>query len=420
MSRATGSGSRLAARIRRDLWERPEGHLAPLDGMRGIAPVLVMLWHCALFTGVFSGEAASEGGSWGLRLLTNGGWSGVDVFFVLSGFLIGRILVTSLARKGALEYPSFMGRRVRRIFPAYYLVLTLSLFAVAPFMPGLFPALYGTDDWSVLLRGAWASYAYVSNYVEAGPGPSLLDWGWSLCIEEHFYLLLPPTLWLLFRVRNLRLRFALLVLVAALPLLVRWVQYQTDPTVRLLDGFYYYSHNRFDELGVGVVIAYLYVLHRDRLRRIVQRFAAVVGPLGLACVASVWVLGGLFREGFFPVVLQFLVMALGAGLVLVNGLFLDNQLTRFLAHPAWYPLARVSYGLYLVHPFVLFALLGLRLEAGLAGSHDPVSFAALVLGTFAGSFLVASVMFVCWERPFLGRRSRRPGKGSAGDAPAVA
>jgi peptidoglycan/LPS O-acetylase OafA/YrhL len=228
-----------------------------------------------------------------------------------------------------------------------------------------------------------------------------MSWAWSLCVEEHFYLLLPPILFLLYRVPRRALRPALLSLIVAAPLAGRALQYVADPSIDLVGGFYYYSHNRFDELFVGVLVAYLFVNHRDAFRSWAERRGSALWIAGLGCVAAVWAFGGLQERGAFAVAAQFSLMALGTGLLVVNCLFLENAATRFFSHALWFPLARVSYGLYLVHPFVLFGLLALYLRGGSLSDLGPGDVVGLYVLVMALSFLIASAMFVWVEAPLL-------------------
>ena len=413
-SRSVGAGwpTRALLRLRRNIWEPPDSNLAPLDGLRGIASCMVVFYHCALFMAFYSPQAIESGrGAW-VRAISNGFWSGIDIFFVLSGFLIGRILIVNLSRDGVLYYWAFIVRRSFRIFPAYYLVTTLSLFVIAPLDLPVFAYLFRTRDWGELARGSWANYFYLVNYVNPGNEPSVLSWAWSLAVEEHFYLILPPILWLLFRFRSDAVRIGGLVACVALPFLGRAFQYWSDPTIEMLDGFYYYSHNRFDEIFVGVVIAYFYVMHYEALRRFCERAGSALGLVGLSCVAAVWIFGGLTQKGAFSLVFQLIVMATGTGLVLLNGLFLDNRLTRFFANPRWYPLARISYGTYLVHPFVLFGLIHFyRVWISTAdfGVTELILFYVVVMGL---SSLVAAALFELLELPMLhwGARLSRASK----------
>lgn len=392
---------RLIHRIRVDLWIPPRNDIPALDGLRGFASVIVVIYHCALFMGFYTQGIIDEGRFPAVRAITNGFWSGIDIFFVLSGFLIGRILFLDLLKLGHIRWRKFFIRRSFRIFPAYYFMLMLSLFVLAPTQPGLINFLYTSASWDAIAAGAWTNFIYLNNYLLDPKAPNVLSWGWSLCVEEHFYTLLPPLLWLIFRVRNEFARLLLLSSGILAPLLLRAVAFARDPELKVLDGLYYHSHYRFDEIFVGVVVGYLSIVYGKRLRDSVCRAGAWVPALGIACIAVVWVAGGLQKQGGFVVVAQFLVMALGSGLLLVNGMYLDNRVTRFFAHRAWYPLARISYGTFLLHPFILFALLTLY-----RGQYGPVSLgnggmAYLTIGTFVVTSLVAAAMFMLLERPLL-------------------
>jgi len=100
--------------------------------------------------------------------------------------------------------------------------------------------------------------------------------------------------------------------------------------------------------------------------------------------------------------------------VLVNVIFLDNPLSRFLAHRAWYPLARVSYGMYLVHPIVIFACVAWIKASLPKASVDSFLLLGLYAGAMAISFVVASTMFVLVERPLLDLRGRLGGRAQRG------
>lgn len=228
-------------------------------------------------------------------------------------------------------------------------------------------------------------------------------WAWSLCVEEHFYLLLPVLLFLFCRMRSPSWRLGALLACIALPFAGRALQFHLDPTIQLMEGFYYVSHDRFDELFVGVVLSYLYVRRRSQLASFAKKSGRGLSLVGFCCVAAVWIFGGLQGDGQFPVVWQFLVMALGTGLILLNYLFLDNRVTRFFAHAVWYPLARVSYGTYLIHPFVLFGLLALYLRRGGLDQLSSASVVLLFVLVMTISTLVASAMFVLLEAPLLRR-----------------
>ena len=401
---------RLRRRLAVDLIVRPPGNVPALDGLRAFACASIVFFHCALFSGVFSG--ATPGLELRvLRLLGNGAWTGVDIFFVLSGFLMGRILVRDLVDGGRVRYGRFYARRVTRIFPAYYLVLTLAVFVIARFNVGSVVFYSGARSWQQLRDTAWTNYLYLNNYLGLG-APNVLSWGWSLCVEEHFYLLLPVLLALTFRARAPGARAALLATYAVLPVFGRTAQYILDPGMVEANTFYYFSHNRLDQLFVGVGLGYAYVIARAPLARLLARLDPLPWIAGLLCIGSVWIFGGLQYAGPFTVIGQLFVTAVGAALLLANGIFLDNWVSRFFAHRLWYPVARVSYGTYLVHPFVLFwCLTRLRVDFHFQEIH-AWSLAGLFAVVLTISLVLASTMFVFVERPLLAlghRVGRRTG-----------
>lgn len=401
--------ARVRRRIERDLFTRPPGSLPALDGMRAFACAAIVFFHCTLFSGVF---AVKDPGfeMRALRYAGNALWTGVDIFFVLSGFLIGRILLADLAGDGSLRFGRFYTRRSFRIFPAYYLVLVTALFVLAPFDVAHFRsylAFIGVRDLTALREGAWPNFLYLNNYIEPSGG-DVMTWGWSLCVEEHFYLLLPALLAAIFWVRSPAWRAALLVACTLLPLAARAALHAAGQGSA--HAFYYTSHTRFDQLFVGVGIAYACVVYREPFQRIALRAGWLSAAVGLAAVLLVWTYGGLLGTGSFAIVWQFFVLALGVGLVLVNAIFLDNALSRFLAHRAWYPLARVSYGMYLVHPIVIFACVAWIKATLPKASVDSVLLLGLYAGAMAISFLVACTMFLLVERPLLDLGGRLGGR----------
>jgi peptidoglycan/LPS O-acetylase OafA/YrhL len=201
-----------------------------------------------------------------------------------------------------------------------------------------------------------------------------------------------------------------LAVAAVLPLAARWVLFLRDPKTVVIYWIYPESHTHFDGLLCGVLLAYGYVYQREAVGRVVGRLGPAGWIAALGCFAAAFWWGGLISPGFFPVVLQFFVLAIGSSLLLLNGLYLNNRVTRFLAHPVWYPVARVSYGIYLIHLFPLFWVLGWWPHA-VYGTWGAVAsllgFTAVVtlLTTLSAAFL-----FLVLERPMLdwgARLSRR-------------
>jgi peptidoglycan/LPS O-acetylase OafA/YrhL len=163
--------------------ELPRGHVPALDAIRGLAIVLVTLYR---FGGGGEGPARAVEGHWLIEL----GGRGVDLFFVLSGFLITGILFDAKAK--AHYFRNFYMRRALRIFPLYYAALVLALFLLPLLMTSV-----GADFEPAISRQSWL-WMYGANVVQAYEGSwclGPLNHFWSLAIEEHFYLAWPAVIY---------------------------------------------------------------------------------------------------------------------------------------------------------------------------------------------------------------------------------
>ena len=357
----------------------------------------VLVFHCAIWLPAAHRETYAALPSW-LLAFWHQTWWGVDVFFVLSGFLIGRILLRRL-QKGALGFRSFYVRRSFRIFPVYYFVLTVAVLWLTRI-----------ESWGIMFRSrspeevraaSWANYLYVSTYLYGMQLPNPMTWGWSLCVEEHFYLVLPAFLALVFRFLKGAWRMLVIVPFAIAPMLFRWAAYVKHPTE---SGFYWLhplSHTHGEGLAIGVLIAYTYVFHHEAVLRWLRRLGPMTWILGVACVGIAMRWGGLRTPGYFPVVWQYFFVAIGSALVLLNGLYLENGFTRMLAWRGWIPLARMSYCTYLIQMYVIFFMLAWWPR----GTHGPtgaiVSFFAFSAVCMLLSSLFAGLIYLLLERPML-------------------
>jgi peptidoglycan/LPS O-acetylase OafA/YrhL len=215
-------------------------YMPGLDGLRALAVAAVLLYHAGL--------------AW-----IPGGFLGVDVFFVLSGYLITSLLLAEWRTRGRVDLKAFWFGRARRLLPAAFLVIAVTLAFAVAFLPG---------EVAGLRSDALASFGYVTNwylifehesYFEAVGRPSLLRHLWSLAVEEQFYVLWPPLLAVglgtgALRYRGRRLLSAVLVGAAASALLMA-VLYrpETDPS-----RVYYGTDTRAAGLLVGAALAFLW------------------------------------------------------------------------------------------------------------------------------------------------------------------
>ena len=342
---------------------RKLGQIPALDGMRGIAILSVMAFH---FSCVFE-----NGGS---RLdhlvvsLASHGSRGVDLFFVLSGFLITRILIRSRDSRNYL--PSFYMRRVLRIFPVYFFYLLIVFGVMRQVSPETF---VNTRIWPYL--------AYLSNW-QAGTGlkdPGLIHL-WSLAVEEQFYLVW-PLLVLLCPPRRL-IHASAAVCLLALGLRIATTGHIPPQIVFRMTPF------RADALAAGAVIAGMF--DSERRAELIKRFA--IPAAGAVLVLALVLRGSPYSQA---VEYSIIVVACAAAIFLAA-----RHDPSFLRHPLLTTVGKYSYGMYVYH-----VLLGSLIWSGLKHFQSVVPFGALRWGyvPIAGVsvFAVAWMSYRYLESPFL-------------------
>ena len=299
-------------------------HRPALDGLRTVAVYLVVLFH--------SGIAVVEGG-----------FIGVDLFFVLSGFLVSSILLDELDRTGQLRLGAFYARRVRRLLPAAVVVVvaTAAVFLlVAPTIRRL--PWVGDAQSALLYYSNWRFLGQSNDYFAADIDKSPYLHFWSLSIEEQFYALFPLLLVLLFRLRR---RWAPVVVVTVSALLVASVAAQLYWAGADANHAYYGTDARLYQLLAGVLAALVW--RRDG-------GTAALGRLpGWLFLAVVLVLGSNLVD-MSPSTRGLLVTVAATGLVLAVMTERSRSLQWVLARPTMTYLGRISYGTYLWHwPVIL-------------------------------------------------------------------
>jgi peptidoglycan/LPS O-acetylase OafA/YrhL len=245
-----------------------DARVLQLDVLRGVAILLVLGAHSPTPARRSSGLLRPLD-----LLLHQFGWTGVDLFFVLSGYLIGGLLFSEIKRYGSIDVPRFLTRRMLRIWPAYY---TLLVFVVLreSFLPGSNLA----DAWS----RTWPAFVHIQNFIEV-PRTQL----WSLANEEHFYLVLPLFLWLLTRGAG-GLTVAVVPLACAVMSVV---------CLALRSYFILFTEYEvrmpMDALFFGVNLAYLKAYKPALLESIAKRRWLLIGAAGLLFMPVLLSLGKL-------------------------------------------------------------------------------------------------------------------------------
>lgn len=356
--------------------------LAGLDTLRALAVTLVVLHHYTLFV---THDDNTFG--WFGRI----GWAGVDLFFALSGYLIGRQIFAAMADPRGLSLGRFYARRLLRTLPNFYAVVALYF---------LLPGFRGDAP----LPALWRLLTFTLNF-QLPPGTAFSH-AWSLCIEEQFYMALPAAA-LLCAAWQGSIRWVWCAMVLLVLGGMQWREQLWHDVVagnptgvnHYFKFIYYGTLCRFDELLAGVALALTRQYHPQAWRWLTSNgnLAAALGVLVLG-VASWLFLGG--RYGLVPTVLGYPLLALGCSLLILAALS-ERSWLRDIRIPGAASLALWSYAIYLLHRQV--CVLGARLLK--QWGHAPDSVVAI------GVLLVASIgtgwmLFKLVETPFMRLRDR--------------
>jgi len=364
-----------------DLWNSPPGSIPALDILRSIAILLVFGGHFADSFGA-SGEL--------LKLpFFYWSWTGVDLFFVLSGILIGGQLWKELKSTGTIHISKFLLRRGFRIWPLYFALLTmLSVEAVLHLRSA---------------GGLTADLFFVSNYFHHQIGG-----GWSLSTEEQFYIL-APVLLVVFSRSPLRRHVwigPVLLLIASAASRAFSLSMTHENLADLRQRLYFQLHTHCDGLLLGLLISWVQVFAFNRVRTIRVR--------GAVCIAMI--LMGIVLYAVSPVVFNFTSLALIFGAAAFLGMT-PGLMTRVPDWRIFHLISRLSYGIYLNHFGLLPRLASLYARKG--GSTGGPIFWLSAAGSFVACAIFAAVTYQFIEWPFLRLRSRWLKSLSFGDKLAV-
>ncbi|BFM05543.1 acyltransferase family protein [Halioxenophilus aromaticivorans] len=338
-----------------------KGRNRELDFLRGIAILLAMGWH---INGISVDSNVTK-----LILLPGKeiGWVGVDIFFVLSGFLVGGMIIREIDRKNGFGIKTFYVRRIFRLWPILYTFLI----AMAVARP--------TELSTFLPQVA----LHVQNYWHTGIAVHL----WSLAVEEHFYVLLSILIYTVAanREKVVRLPYWMAGLVMV-SLIFRVVGALNDVDSRDLQG---QTHYRLDGLSIGVILAY-YAHHKPDLIRQFQSQKWLLWPVLFLSVCFVAIVP---KSSFIGSTIGYSISALGsaAALLLVYKSGFTKRIPTISLIVAY--IGIISYPLYLWHVPVAKAM-----EIIL---NDYLSPTALVFSIYLTSIIISSFLTHLLEKPFM-------------------
>jgi peptidoglycan/LPS O-acetylase OafA/YrhL len=310
-----------------------------------------------------------------IRMIQRGGWIGVDLFFVLSGFLVSGLIFKEIIKHKSFSPKNFLIRRGLKIYPSYYIFLfcCAALFFVRP-------------NYRVTTPGFFSEFFFISNYVGGDH-----NWLWSIAIEEHFYFFLSFVLFILATYNALSFRSicAMYLFFLGTGFLFRLYNYNH------FDQFDWFrditkSHFRFDALFFGVFLAYLFHFHREFLNIVLRakRF------LFFVCIVFIstnfmWEIEKYRWVGLFSLSLNSIFFGLLMIIMVDSKSLGENGIVKSLAY-----IGKYSYSIYLFHGTIHLFFMG------------RFPFWAYVVGYISAALVFGILFSKVVEYPFLSLRDK--------------
>lgn len=332
--------------------ENLPGKLHGLDHLRALAIVLVLMYHYRAF----------KHPGW-IDTVGQFGWTGVDLFFVLSGFLISGQLFREIGVKGKISFKIFFTRRFFRIIPPY--LFTLFLYFCIPFFRE-----------REALPSFWKFMTFTQNYGLDVISRGTFSHAWSLCIEEQFYFFLPILLLITVKTGIFRYMVPLCMLLIVFSLAARAVAWQmyTPPFMDSEDfwkswymNIYYPTHTRLDGLAVGVLAGFL-MNYSEGVKRIIHRNGNLLFVLGILLLSfSFWFCRDQVSQK--ASVFGFTFVALSYGIIVMAAVSETSFLFRTESYITT-QLAGLSYAVYLSHKGIIHMVQFLLEKQGIQTSDN--------------------------------------------------
>ena len=322
------------------------------------------------------------------------GWTGVDLFFVLSGYLIASQLFLKIVQGKPLSYYRFFIKRFFRIIPAYLVVL--AIYFCIPY----------AREWESLAP-LWKYLSFTQNLNLNLLTQRTFSHAWSLCIEEQFYLALPLTLIALVSLKAIKKGWLLLPVLFVFGFIIRSYSYENlvAPFLDADQGWlywykwiYYPTYCRLDGLLVGVSIAALFSF-RPLIKERIHKYGNLMLAFSVIILTGAYFLC-LDLESFAATVFGFPLVAIGYGLMLMGAVSSSSFLYKINATTTA-NMATLSYAAYLTHKMVIHIT---QLEVSKAGISvsGSLMFVLCIITSLAGAFLLNRLI----EKPFLNLRDK--------------
>lgn len=359
------------------LFEQPKHHMVSLDFYRALAIILVFLNHSAI---IFQNNGGEVLGLFRFPMI-HSGWSGVQLFFVLSGYLIGYQLWSELKQSETINFKTFFIKRTFRIWPLYYFICFIFIFS----------------------RGLLSDYSYfsdlyfLSNYLDEG----VIKGSWSLSVEEQFYLISPLFLFICVKYLRLnldRVRYVLYFIFLLAPV-IRFFTLKyglgtlSPPVSDVINHLYTPIHTNYDSLIVGLILSNFKVQNLNtKLKDFLPK---------LLCLLVLVVAGRLFYKNLF----NYSLLAILFGSAVWIGVLKENIFAKFLDFKVVSLIAKLSFGIYLWH-FQLGKWMYPKIIELLGSSSLVVQYLVGVLSLSLIVIIASSITYLLIEKPALNYRKK--------------
>ncbi|MCW7462176.1 acyltransferase family protein [Leptospira limi] len=370
-----------------------------LNGIRGIAFFMVIYTH--MFR-PYKHFGFYEPNVWMENFLNNGSLC-MDAFFVLSGYLIGGQLLKEKIKTNSINYGNFITKRVLRIFPPYYIFLTFQFIVIYNLSKIATDELIKTESLHLVKRVVW-DYTYLSDYF-AG----IMVHGWSLSVEEKFYILLPVLLFFILKLKQKKQVLYSLSILVVLPTIIRLIQFlQINPDElnfwKYTVTFYYPFHSRMDGLFLGVLLAAIQNYFPEKIDQFLKnRNSFYFVLLSLVTLFSIMIFTSEDRPDLFTCVFRFLIASIAWSIILIKTLDENSVTYKVLSVPIFSPVAKLSYCGYIIH------LLCLGFLSKKFIGYNKIHYYEILIWTIPIGVIIlgyAYLYYLMTEKPFLALRNR--------------
>ena len=354
-----------------------------LDHLRTLAIISVVLFHYP--------KLSNAKPDW-LVSASQFGWTGVDLFFVLSGFLISCQLFQEINEKNTFSFKKFFIKRIFRILPAYFTIVAV-----------YFSIPYFREKES--LAPLWKFLTFTQNFGLDKNHYGTFSHAWSLCVEEYFYLIFPLVLIFLLSIKQLRKSYLLLIALFLLGFVIRYYcyTYLYLPKINSKEYemiwhkyIYYPTYTRLDCLLAGVSIASLYVFLPNLWGKI-AKYGNLTFILSLLILTASFFISK-DRTSFSATMWGFPLIALGYGLMVISAISPTSFLFNWQSKATTF-IAMLSYAIYLSHKGLIHITNNFLSDFNLDG--NLILIVSLIVSTF-GAILLNNII----EKPFLKLRTK--------------